>query len=125
MKSFLLLLFAIIIKLNVFAQVKPDSIKSSDKVVVRMCMPSRAEMLNRPQLLYVLYFGKNQLVFRNIPLDKIKLKPQDIDSIKVLKDAIAINKYGEDAKNGVIEIKMKKEKEKIFRKENRALLKKG
>ena len=37
-----------------------------------------------------------------------ELKPEDVDSITVLKDKSAIEKYGEKGKNGVIEIKLKK-----------------
>lgn len=37
-----------------------------------------------------------------------KLNPNDVDSINVLKDKSAIEKYGEKGKNGVIEIKLKK-----------------
>ncbi len=37
-----------------------------------------------------------------------ELKPEDVDSINVLKDKSAIEKYGEKGKNGVIEIKLKK-----------------
>ena len=37
-----------------------------------------------------------------------KLKPDDIESITVLKDEFAIKKYGKKAKNGVIEITTKK-----------------
>lgn len=36
------------------------------------------------------------------------LKPEDVDSITVLKDKSAIDKYGEKGKNGVLEIKLKK-----------------
>lgn len=35
------------------------------------------------------------------------LKPEDVDSITVLKDKSAVDKYGEKGKNGVIEIKLK------------------
>ena len=37
-----------------------------------------------------------------------ELKPEDVNSINVLKDKSAIEKYGEKGKNGVIEIKLKK-----------------
>ncbi len=37
-----------------------------------------------------------------------ELKAEDVDSINVLKDKSAIEKYGEKGKNGVIEIKLKK-----------------
>lgn len=36
------------------------------------------------------------------------LKPEDVDSITVLKDKSATEKYGEKGKNGVLEIKLKK-----------------
>ena len=36
------------------------------------------------------------------------LNPEDVDSITVLKDKNAVDKYGEKGKNGVIEIKLKK-----------------
>lgn len=36
------------------------------------------------------------------------LKPEDVDSITVLKDKSAVDKYGEKGKNGVLEIKLKK-----------------
>lgn len=38
------------------------------------------------------------------------LKPEDIDSVNVLKNQNATNKYGEKGKNGVIEIFLKKKK---------------
>lgn len=125
MKTFLLLFFAIIIKLNVFAQIKPEDHKPSEEVVIRICAPSRANMLNQPKPLYVLFYGKNHWIVRDLPFDSIKINPNDIKTINILKDAKAIDKYGEDAKNGVIEITVKKEREKIFRKENKSLLKKG
>ena len=37
-----------------------------------------------------------------------KIKPNDIESVNVLKDKKAVEKYGEKAKDGVIEITMKK-----------------
>lgn len=37
-----------------------------------------------------------------------KIKPEDVDSINVLKEKSAFNKYGEKGKNGVIEIYSKK-----------------
>jgi len=43
--------------------------------------------------------------------DAIKnLKPEDIESINVIKDQNATKKYGEKGKNGVIEIFLKKKK---------------
>jgi outer membrane cobalamin receptor len=40
------------------------------------------------------------------------LKPEDIKGIKILKDQKAIEQYGEDASEGVIEITTKKKEEK-------------
>jgi hypothetical protein len=46
---------------------------------------------------------------KEVSEDYIKnLKPEDVESIKVIKDQNAINKYGEKGKNGVIEIFLKK-----------------
>ena len=43
-----------------------------------------------------------------------KINPDDIQSINVLKDKHATDKYGEKAKDGVVEITMKKENEFIM-----------
>ncbi len=51
-----------------------------------------------------------------------KLQPEDIESITVLKDVSAIKKYGQDGKDGVIEIYLKGYKPK---KQNRKNRKKG
>ncbi len=46
---------------------------------------------------------------KEVSEDSIKdLKPEDVESINVIKDQNAINKYGEKGKNGVIEIFLKK-----------------
>lgn len=48
---------------------------------------------------------------KEISEDSIKnLGPDDIESINVIKDQNAINKYGEKGKNGVIEVFLKKKK---------------
>ncbi len=39
--------------------------------------------------------------------DLSKINPNDIESINVIKDASAINAFGEKGKNGVIVIKLK------------------
>jgi TonB-dependent SusC/RagA subfamily outer membrane receptor len=44
--------------------------------------------------------------------DLKKLNPNDIESINVIKDAAAINTYGEKGKNGVIVIKLKEDPKK-------------
>ena len=62
------------------------------------------------------YFDKVQplIVENGIISPELKMKdidPETIESIKVLKDEMAITKYGEKGKNGVLEITLKKEKE--------------
>lgn len=42
-------------------------------------------------------------------LKELKLDPNDIDNISVLKDEAAFKKYGEEGKNGVVEITTKKQ----------------
>jgi TonB-dependent SusC/RagA subfamily outer membrane receptor len=57
--------------------------------------------------------GKDPLYIVNdkeVSKDKfIKMKPKNIESVTVLKDESAIEKYGDKAKNGVIIIKTKKD----------------
>lgn len=50
---------------------------------------------------------KDGIVSPNLKTDDIN--PDDIESINVLKGESAISKYGDQAKNGVVEIKMKKQ----------------
>jgi hypothetical protein len=50
--------------------------------------------------------GKEQPTSKNIK----DIKPNDIESIRVLKGESAVKKYGEKASNGAIEISLKKEK---------------
>lgn len=79
-------------------EIKPAIAKDS---VIRICTPSRAGIIkNKP--LYVIFsdrkhFIANETVFREV-------KPEIIKTINVLKDEAAIKKYGESARNGVIEI---------------------
>lgn len=42
-----------------------------------------------------------------------KLNPNDIESITVLKDKSAVNLYGEEGKNGVVIIKLKKSEKEL------------
>jgi bla regulator protein blaR1 len=58
--------------------------------------------LDNPQPLFVI----NGKVAKNIK----NLSPEDIQSVTVLKDGTATNKYGDKGKNGVVEITTKKDK---------------
>ncbi|GAA4306761.1 M56 family metallopeptidase [Aestuariibaculum suncheonense] len=63
---------------------------------------SRSIVINQQPPIYILD-GKE------MPSDKLSnISPENIESINVLKDKAAIDKYGEKAKNGVVEITSKK-----------------
>ncbi len=61
------------------------------------------------------------IVLDGVIIDKVKmdrLNPETIESINVLKDQTAIDKYGEKGKYGVIELTLKKEVEDHLKKSN-------
>ena len=131
MKILLSVSVFLLLTYNVFSQtvesqlqLRKPGIIASDKVI-RICAPSRAHLLNQPKPLYVLFFGKNQWIVKDIPFDSVKLNPKDIKTINVIGYPKATEKYGDYGKNGVVEITMKKESVRIFKKANKDLLKKG
>jgi TonB-dependent SusC/RagA subfamily outer membrane receptor len=67
---------------------------------IRICGPSRNSMADAP--LYVID-GKEMAHG-----DSLKIAPNDIESISILKDKSAVDIYGDRAKNGVIIITSKK-----------------
>ena len=79
--------------------------KNSSGIMIRDASATDTTKPRRPEPLIVIN-GKllTSLQFREI--DKI-VSPNDIESVHVLKDKTALDKYGEQAKNGVIEIKTK------------------
>lgn len=96
--SFVLLLFLLVFDLS-FAQING---KLGEPVRIRICAPSRAELLNMKKPLYVV-FSHNKIVFK---ADSISgtVSPNAIKSINIPKDSISVIKYGKAAQNGVVEI---------------------
>ena len=82
---------------------------------IRICSPSRAEMLSRLQLLYVLLIGKHQYkidekeMLTNIELSTIS--PMNIENISITKDIESFSTYGNKVKNRVMFITFKDNKE--------------
>jgi hypothetical protein len=102
MKKILLLLVSIsAIGAVAFAQATPPVVKAdSAKINVRICA------VNRRQVLSVLYVIKSKngefKVKGGNTLSSIS--PQAIKSINVYKNSTAIKKYGNEARDGVVEI---------------------
>ena len=96
--SFVLLLFLLAFDIS-FAQING---KPGEPVRVRICTPSRAELLNMKKPLYVV-FSHNKIVFKADSLSGA-VSPNAIKSINIPKDSISAVKYGKAAQNGVIEI---------------------
>lgn len=84
-------------------------------ITIRICSPSRAEMLARPQPLYVFNIGKYQYKIDGKEMlinNKLStISPQNIQSISIAKDKESISAYGDEGKNGVIIITFKDNKE--------------
>lgn len=103
-----------------YAQEKSDSleIKSGQPVAsdknIRICVPSRANAIKSPPLCVIKYGKKEDKYIANFPLNLIQ--PNEITSLEILKDSLALAKYGEEAKNGVIMITMTKESANAFKK---------
>jgi hypothetical protein len=76
---------------------------------ILICTPSREQMLNSP--LYLVFYGKKQVLsIKNRYAFSSPLNPRDIKSVNVLKGAEALQKYGDDAKFGAVEIYLKRGK---------------
>lgn len=80
---------------------KADSAKG---ITIRLCMPSKSELLNPP--LYIIKSHNKEFKVKDISI----LNPNAIQAISVLKDSSAINKYGNEAKNGVVLITVNDDK---------------
>lgn len=82
---------------------------------IRICSPSRAEMLSRPHPLYVFNIGKYQYkidgkeMLTNNKLSNFSSK--NIENISISKDKESIYAYEDEGKNGVIIITFKDNKE--------------
>jgi len=103
MRHYFSVFFLLVIGNISFAQSTVDSIKKSSKdTVIRLCAPSRASVLANPPL--YLINGKKTL---NV-LTLNAIYPGDIENLVVSKDKKQVEKYGYEAKNGVIEVTLKK-----------------
>jgi bla regulator protein BlaR1 len=87
----------------IYRQRVNDSISASAFNITVSDSLSLENLENQP--LYIVD-GKEQPTSKNIK----DIKPNDIESIRVLKGESAVKKYGEKASNGAIEISLKKEK---------------
>lgn len=68
-------------------------------VIVRICAPRKGALLQPP--LYVIISRNKE--FKMLNNDAFKdINPQAIQAVTVLKDSAAVNKYGNEAKYGVI-----------------------
>lgn len=100
------LLFIILIVLACqIVKAQTDTLAAKPNTVIRICTPSRGQMIKPP--LYIIFYGKNKHI---ITQDTHSLDPQSIKSINVIKGAGALNKYGEDARFGAVEVYLKRGK---------------
>ena len=83
---------------------------------IRICSPSRSNMLGSP--LTIVKYGKKE--YKSSISNKygalVMIDPKDISSINILKTQEQTQKYGDDAKNGVIIVIIKDEKAREFSK---------
>lgn len=99
--------FAIMISVCAYSTVSAQTPAQPGKDVnIRICAPSRAGILAKPPL-YV-FFRDNKIVYQSDKIGVEGFNPTDIESINVLKNASAAEKYGDRSVNGVIEIHLKK-----------------
>jgi len=112
MKYFVAVLL-LICSFNLSAQTIQSVVDTSQKgkqTIIHLCTPNRYNARHPP--LYVIFY-KNKTIAQ-VDTDSVikKISPNDIKAIHVLKGDSAIKKYGEKAKNGVIEIDLKYRKDK-------------
>lgn len=102
-----LIVFIFLGSMRGFSQSPPAELgKPGGNPNVRICAPSRADLLNKKSPLIVVFSKKIKAV---IPDSSFKnVKPNYIKSISILKDSNSTKKYGIAAQHGVIEITIKK-----------------
>lgn len=101
MKKLYVAILFLLLGANVCAQTKLAIEKPKETQRVRICMPSRANLIEN-QPLYVI---------DNVPMNRQimgSLSPDNIEEIKVLRAEEALSKYGDKGKNGVLMIFLKK-----------------
>ncbi len=85
---------------------------------LRICVPSRVGLMQKPPL-YIIKYGKkeyssNRLGY-NLTSEKL-FKPDDIASLNISRDSTTKVKYGPDTKNGIVIITIKEDKVPQFKK---------
>ena len=120
MKLILTLLCLLFVTTGVFAQVDsnkllfparvafPRACDSNNKVAVtkspgiRICAPSKGALMAPP---LIVIFSHDKVIYKSSEQGALnKISPQSIKSIIILKDSSSVAKYGDSAKNGVIQI---------------------
>lgn len=90
-----------------------DTSQSGKQAIVRRCTPSRYNALHPP--LYVVFYKGKVIVQADNDVFIQKIQPKNIKAIRIFKGDSAIKKYGEKARNGVIEVDLKYHKDiKLF-----------
>ena len=84
-----------------------DSTKTGKPTIIRICAPSREQLVRQP--LYVIVWKGKEIYRSDTTIAAATatfnlIKPQQIKSIRILKDKTTIAPYGDIGKNGVIEI---------------------
>ncbi|OAQ38091.1 hypothetical protein A5893_14905 [Pedobacter psychrophilus] len=97
-------------------QQKRNATDSSQNSNIRICVPSRANMIGSP--LTIIKYGKKEFLSKDSTNNAILniINPNDILSINILKNEEQTKKYGDDGKNGVIIVTIKDEKADEFAK---------
>nr|WP_294899749.1 hypothetical protein [uncultured Pedobacter sp.] len=92
----------------------PGVINTQNSSNVRICVPSRANMVKTTPL-YIIKYGRKEYRCKNSGFLNI-VSPNMIATINILKDSVAIKNYGDEAKNGIIIIGIKKTEVSEFKK---------
>lgn len=106
LKNYLILFLVMCGCVPAIAQTK--AIPDTAHYIIHICAPSRAQML-APKPLFVVFANGKEIIRTSKPDTAAFgiINPDDIQSIKVLKDTTATKKYGRDAVAGVIEVYVK------------------
>jgi len=91
------------------AYAQADTSLNKPNTVIRICTPSRGQIINPP--LYLIFKGTKQLLStKNQQAFSSQFDVHDILSMNILKGPDAIKKYGDDGQFGAIEVYLKRGK---------------